>query len=102
LEGLPNEPVENSDMDTSIDLSMIQEPTNLDLVEHDKFLLGKSYFDVKEFDRAAYFLESCKSPKCRFLKIYSKYLVSKKIIILKNNSNAFMLINFNLLGRRKA
>ncbi|RIA99063.1 anaphase promoting complex subunit 8 [Glomus cerebriforme] len=78
LEGLPDEPVDNSEMDISLDSSMIQESTNLDLVEYDKYLLGKSYFDVKEFDRAAYFLESCKSPKCRFLRIYSKYLAGEK------------------------
>ena len=84
LEGLPEKPVDNSEMDTSmsIDSSMIQESTNLDLAEYDKYLLGKSYFDVKEFDRAAYFLESCKSSKCRFLRIYSKYLVSR---FLKKN-----------------
>lgn len=81
MEGLPNVTDDNSEMDISMDSSMTQESTNLDLVEYDKFLLSKSYFDVKEFDRAAYFLESCKSSKCRFLKIYSKYLVSKIIYI---------------------
>ncbi|CAG8459500.1 4060_t:CDS:10 [Dentiscutata erythropus] len=52
--------------------------TNLDYIEHDKYLLGKSYFDVKEFDRAAFVLERCKSSKCRFLKGYSKYMAGEK------------------------
>ncbi|CAI2164392.1 12072_t:CDS:10 [Funneliformis geosporum] len=89
LEGLPDQPIDTSEMDISID-SSIQENiytlsstldkdlTNIDPAEYDKYLLSKSYYDVKEFDRAAYFLESCKSSKCRFLRIYSKYLAGEK------------------------
>ncbi|CAG8602031.1 13542_t:CDS:2 [Dentiscutata erythropus] len=52
--------------------------TYFDSIEYDKYLLGKSYFDVKEFDRATFVLEKCKSAKCRFLRIYSKYLAGEK------------------------
>ncbi|CAG8475932.1 4184_t:CDS:10 [Ambispora gerdemannii] len=46
--------------------------------ERDKFLLAKSYFDVKEFDRASFILEKCVSSKSQFLKIYAKYLAGEK------------------------
>jgi hypothetical protein len=38
--------------------------------------LAKSYFDLKEYDRAAYFLRGCRSKKAYFLYMYSRYLVS--------------------------
>ena len=44
--------------------------------EMPKYLLGKSYFDCKEYDRAAFALKSCQGLKCKFLKLYSKYLVA--------------------------
>jgi hypothetical protein len=43
-----------------------------------KYLLGKSYFDCKEYDRAAYVLDDCQSLKSKFLRLYSKYLVGEK------------------------
>ncbi|XP_033328930.1 cell division cycle protein 23 isoform X1 [Megalopta genalis] len=42
--------------------------------EEDTYILAKCYFDSKEYDRAAYFTENCKTPKVRFLHIYSRYL----------------------------
>lgn len=60
----------------------------LDTIEYDKYLLGKSYFDVKEFDRAAFVLEKCKSARCRFLRIYSKYLVCKQITATNSGNNS--------------
>lgn len=44
----------------------------------DACTLAKSYFDLKEYDRAAYFLRGCKSQKAYFLYMYSRYLVSKQ------------------------
>lgn len=41
----------------------------------DAYTLAKSYFDLKEYDRAAYFLRGCKSQKAYFLYMYSRYLV---------------------------
>lgn len=40
-----------------------------------KYLLGKSYFDCKEYARAAHLLKGCQSMKSNFLRLYSKYLV---------------------------
>ena len=44
--------------------------------DFDKYTLGKTFFDLKEFDRAAFFLEGCTSQKAYFLYMYSRYLVS--------------------------
>ncbi|XP_046385821.1 cell division cycle protein 23 homolog isoform X2 [Ischnura elegans] len=46
--------------------------------ESDSYLLAKSYFDLKEYDRCAFFTESCRVPKTRFLHLYSRYLASEK------------------------
>lgn len=46
------------------------------LHEFDKYLLGKAYFDAKEYSRAAHQLQSCKSPTSVFLYYYSRYMVS--------------------------
>lgn len=42
--------------------------------EEDNYALAKSYFNLKEYDRAAYFTEKCTTPKVRFLYLYSRYL----------------------------
>ncbi|CAG8849678.1 20748_t:CDS:2, partial [Gigaspora margarita] len=82
LDGLPassKELLESVKMDMSYSFFTQKDlSTNIDYIENDKYLLGKSYFDVKEFDRAAFVLERCKSSKCRFLKGYSKYLAGEK------------------------
>jgi anaphase-promoting complex subunit 8 len=39
------------------------------------YLLGKSYFDCKEYDRAAFALKDCQSSKSKFLRLYSTFLV---------------------------
>ncbi|GCC32108.1 hypothetical protein chiPu_0010568 [Chiloscyllium punctatum] len=51
--------------------------TEEDLVDLDAYTLAKSYFDLKEYDRAAYFLKGCQSQKAYFLYMYSRYLISK-------------------------
>ena len=38
----------------------------------DTYNLAKSYFDLKEYDRAAFFTRDMKSPLCKFLHIYSR------------------------------
>ncbi|KAK6453845.1 anaphase promoting complex subunit 8 [Scheffersomyces xylosifermentans] len=40
-------------------------------VDQNKFLLAKTYFNCKEFDRAAHVLKSCKSGNALFLRLYS-------------------------------
>jgi len=47
-----------------------------------KYLLGKSYFDCKEYDRATSVLKGCESLKCRFLKLYARYLVQPLVLPL--------------------
>jgi len=44
--------------------------------EYDKFLYARSLFDIREFDRASYILNSLTHPKCVFLKLYSKFMVN--------------------------
>ncbi|CAH1117785.1 unnamed protein product [Phaedon cochleariae] len=46
--------------------------------ELEEFLLAKSYFDLKEYDRSAHFLKDCVKPKPRFLYFYSRYLSIEK------------------------
>ncbi|XP_066595243.1 cell division cycle protein 23 homolog [Prorops nasuta] len=46
--------------------------------EDDIYTLAKTYFDLKEYDRASYFIEQCKTPKARFLYLYSRYLSGEK------------------------
>ncbi|KAF9345229.1 anaphase-promoting complex component apc8, partial [Mortierella sp. NVP85] len=46
-----------------------------DLMEHDAYLMAKSFFDLKEYDRCASVLEGYTSNKSRFLRLYSRYLV---------------------------
>ena len=40
--------------------------------ELDAYLMAKSYFDLKEYDRAAHFTEGAKSQKLIFLHLYSR------------------------------
>lgn len=46
--------------------------------EDDMFILAKSYFDLKEYDRAAFFIKAGTNPRSRFLYFYSRYLSSEK------------------------
>ncbi len=47
-----------------------------------QYSVAKSYFDLKEFDRAAYALQNCKSSKAYFLHLYSQYMVSQNNVSL--------------------
>ncbi|XP_020614183.1 cell division cycle protein 23 homolog [Orbicella faveolata] len=46
--------------------------------DFDRYTLGKTFFDLKEFDRAAFFLDGCTSHKAYFLYMYSRYLAGEK------------------------
>ncbi|XP_063977279.1 cell division cycle protein 23 homolog [Diachasmimorpha longicaudata] len=59
--------------DMTQDISLVET-----CLEDDQYILAKSYFDLKEYDRAAYFIKSCKNPKTRFLYLYSRYLSGEK------------------------
>jgi hypothetical protein len=45
--------------------------------EQDLFEMGKSYYETKELERCYEMLSRCKSKKAKFLRLYSKYLVSR-------------------------
>ena len=44
----------------------------------DTYNLAKSYFDLKEYDRAAYFSRNMTSPLCQFLHLYSRLMSADK------------------------
>ncbi|KAF9436449.1 anaphase-promoting complex component apc8 [Entomortierella beljakovae] len=46
--------------------------------EFDAYLMAKTFFDLKEYDRCASILEAHTSNKSRFLRLYSKFLVREK------------------------
>ena len=46
--------------------------------EVEVYYMAKSYFDLKEYDRCAFFTESQSSPLVKFLHHYSKYLAGEK------------------------
>jgi anaphase-promoting complex subunit 8 len=46
--------------------------------EYEAYLIAKSYFDLKEYDRCAYFTENCVTAKARFIHLYAKYLSIEK------------------------
>lgn len=70
-----------------------------DAQDLDALTLAKSYFDLKEYDRAAYFLKGCCSQKAYFLYMYSRYLVrfstrpaySRILILVVNHFKTFLL-----------
>jgi len=48
------------------------------LTEYDRYCLGKSFFDCKEFARAAFHLKDCQSQVGIFLYFYARYLEIEK------------------------
>lgn len=65
--------------DVKLDLDVTSEAGPLETSdEDDMYILAKSYFDLKEYDRAAYFVQDCKTPKAHFLNLYSRYLSGEK------------------------
>lgn len=64
--------------------------------EYDNYFLAKTYFDCKEYDRAAYFTSSCTSPVPRFLNLYSMYMAKEKKRLDNTPDNAT-----NLSGNSK-
>ncbi|XP_053675821.1 cell division cycle protein 23 homolog [Anopheles nili] len=46
--------------------------------EFDCYLLSKSYFHVREYDRSAYFTRNCVSPVPKFLHLYATYMSKEK------------------------
>ncbi|KAJ1929592.1 Anaphase-promoting complex subunit 8 [Tieghemiomyces parasiticus] len=44
----------------------------------DRCLLARTYFDLKEFDRAAFVLQGCTDRRCRFLRLYARYMAAER------------------------
>lgn len=49
--------------------------------DHDDYLIAKSYFDNREYDRAAHFSRNCSSAVPRFLHLYSLYMSKEKKLV---------------------
>lgn len=49
-----------------------------DAQETETYILAKSYFDLKEYDRCAYFTQNCTSSRARFLHLYATYFSGEK------------------------
>lgn len=72
LAGISPEPLAESQASTSGRLSRSAED------DHPLFLLAKSYFDMKEYRRAASFLTTLQGAKALFLRNYSLYLAGER------------------------
>ncbi|XP_030755026.1 cell division cycle protein 23 homolog [Sitophilus oryzae] len=60
---------------TAEEISLIQEDP---CSEQAEYLIAKSYFNIKEYDRCAHFVRNCSSSKPRFLYLYARYLSIEK------------------------
>lgn len=63
---------------TATTTSSVVEVTPIAPGELDAYDMAKSYFDVREYDRAAYFLRTAESPVPHFLHFYSTYMAKEK------------------------
>lgn len=50
----------------------------IDDSERDVYDMAKGYFDLREYDRAAYFVQNAQSPVPKFLYFYSMYMAKEK------------------------
>lgn len=48
------------------------------LADYDRYVMAKSYLDLEEYDRAAHFTKTCKSPLAYFIHVYARYLAGEK------------------------
>ncbi|XP_055386594.1 cell division cycle protein 23 homolog [Condylostylus longicornis] len=46
--------------------------------DYDNYCVAKSYYDTREYDRAAYFTRNCSSPVPKFLHYYCTYMAKEK------------------------
>ncbi|KAJ1955035.1 Anaphase-promoting complex subunit 8 [Linderina pennispora] len=45
-----------------------------DTVDADRLSLAKCLFDTREFERVQFYLQDCRGPRARFLRLYSRFL----------------------------
>lgn len=67
-----------SEAETDAGGSLIDAET--DEEEADLLEVAKTYFAMKELDRAGHLLRGCKGPKARFLSIYCRFLVGPFLV----------------------
>lgn len=70
--------VDNSSSSVSSLVCVFANCWQSDFADYDRYTLAKSYFDLQEYDRAAHFTKSCKSPKAYFIHVYARYLAEEK------------------------
>lgn len=56
----------------------VGEPISIAECEQSDYDLAKSYFDLHEYDRAAYFVRNAESPIPKFLHLYGTYMAKEK------------------------
>lgn len=64
--------------------------------EYDTYCLAKSFFDIREYDRASYFTRECTSSVPKFLNLYSMYMAKEKKRLDNSPDNMTMSGNSNL------
>ncbi|KFH62526.1 hypothetical protein MVEG_11919 [Podila verticillata NRRL 6337] len=64
--------------DLELNANIEVETDRASMEEYDTYLMAKTFFDIKEFDRTTATLKDCSSHKSRFLRLYSRYLVGEK------------------------
>ena len=70
---------------------------DLEYQEADVLAAARSCFENREFQRASHMLQTCRSSKAMFLKIYSQFIVSFTLPLI-----CFMpIITFSRLARRR-
>lgn len=63
-----------SPSDNSLSRTQFEDPL-YNASENRKYLLAKTFFDCREYDRVGTALIDCSSNKCLFLKLYARYIV---------------------------
>lgn len=72
----PNTSSDENSPSNSSPADLIEE--GIAAAELDRYYMAKTYFDCREYDRAAYFLADCSSPVPRFLHFYALYMAREK------------------------
>lgn len=64
--------------DFKIEFTAASVNSGISETDYDEYQVAKSYFDCREYDRAAYFTRNCDSPVPKFLHLYSTYMSKEK------------------------
>lgn len=64
--------------DVTPDLTVPQESDSDDVAESLTYMMARTYFDLREYGRAAHTLRQCSGRRSVFLRLYAMYLVGEK------------------------